>query len=224
MTNISTDHPTVLVLDIHSVWLRAVERIGQEAGFATASTSSSSEAFTLLRRRSFDVVMCGADGGGDSFPWTELLSRSQKLAPAAKYILVADEDDQDVLQRAVDAGAHAYITRRVEPEDLVFAIRQVLAPALYLIWPFSGSGGPAGRGTGRQYGLTHRESQAFELLAQGRSNAEIAKALGITEQTVKGHLWRLYRKLGVSNRTAAARLVEKPARSGQGGAAKARGG
>jgi DNA-binding NarL/FixJ family response regulator len=223
MTNISTDNPTLLVLDIHSVWLRAVERIGEEAGFATTTTGSTSQAFKLLRRGGFDIVMCGVDAGGDSLPWIEVLARSKKLAPSAKYILVADEDDQDVLQRAIGAGADAYITRRVEPEDLVFAIRQVLAPALYLIWPFSGPGRSANKGAGRPYGLTRRESEALELLAQGRSNAEIAKALGITEQTVKGHLWRLYRKLGVSNRTAAARLIEKPGRSGDGGAARARG-
>ena len=148
MANISTDHPTLLVLDVHSVWLRAVERIGQEAGFATMTTSSTSEAFKLLRRGGFDIVMCGVDAGGENLSWTELLARSKKLAPSAKYILVADEDDQDVLQRAVGAGADAYITRRVEPEDLVFAIRQVLAPALYLIWPFSGSGRSGIKGAG----------------------------------------------------------------------------
>jgi DNA-binding NarL/FixJ family response regulator len=223
MTNIPTGPPTLLVLDIHSVWLRAVERIGREAGFATTTTSSTTEAFKLLHRGGFDVVMCGADAGGDSLPWTELLSRSKKFAPKAKYILVADEDDPDVLQRAVEAGADAYITRRVEPEDLVFAIRQVLAPALYLMWPFSGSGRSAGKGAGGPYGLTRRESETLELLAQGRSNAEIAKALAITEQTVKGHLWRLYRKLGVSNRTAASRLLEER-RSETGTSATARGG
>lgn len=224
MANISTDHPTLLVLDTQSLWLRAVERIAQEAGFATKTTSSSSEAFKLLRRGGIDIVMCGVDAGGKNLPWTELLARSKKLAPSAKYILVADEDDQDVLQRAVGAGADAYITRRVEPEDLVFAIRQVLAPALYLVWPFSPSGRAGIKGAGRPYGLTRRESEALELLAQGRSNAEIAKTLGITEQTVKGHLWRLYQKLGVSNRTAAARLIQKPGRTGEGGTAKARGG
>ncbi|HJQ50057.1 MAG TPA: response regulator transcription factor [Gaiellaceae bacterium] len=224
MTIISTEHPTLLVLDIHPVWLRAVAGIGQEAGFATTTTNSTSEAFKLLRGGGFDVVMCGVDAGGESLPWTELLSRSKRLAPSAKYILVADEEDQDVLQRAIGAGADAYITRRVEPEDLVFAIRQVIAPALYLIWPFSGSGRSAGKSAARPYGLTRRESEALELLTQGRSNAEIAKTLGITEQTVKGHLWRLYRKLGVTNRTAAARLIEKPGRGGEGGTARARGG
>jgi DNA-binding NarL/FixJ family response regulator len=100
----------------------------------------------------------------------------------------------------------------------------VLAPALYLVWPFSPSGRAGIKGAGRPYGLTRRESEALELLAEGRSNAEIAKTLGITEQTVKGHLWRLYQKLGVSNRTAAARLIQKPGRTGEGGTAKARGG
>ena len=209
MTNTPTHDPTLLVLDAHSVWLRAAQSIGEEAGFATTTTSSAEEAFRLLRRGGFDVIIWGVDAGGDDLPWTEFLSRSKKVAPAAKYILVADEEDQDILQRALGAGADAYITRSVEPEDLVFAIRQVLAPALYLIWPFSRSRRSTGKTAGRPFGLTRRESEALELLAQSRSNAEIAKALGITEQTVKGHLWRLYRKLGVSNRTAAARLVEK---------------
>lgn len=219
---ITSTQPTLLVLDVHSVWLRAVEAIAGEAGFATTTADSSGEAFKLLRRGGFDVVMFGVDAGGDSLPWAQLLSRSKKLAPSAKFVLVADEEDQDVLRRAHGAGVDAYITRRVEPEDLVFAIRQVLAPALYLIWPFVGSRRPAERSAGRPFGLTRRESQALELLAQGRSNAEIAKELGITEQTVKGHLWRLYRKLGVSNRTAAARLAEKLGRSGD-GTARARG-
>ncbi|HET7353631.1 MAG TPA: response regulator transcription factor [Gaiellaceae bacterium] len=216
MTNISTEDPTLLVLDVHSVWLRAVERIGEEAGFATTTTDSTQDAFKLLRRGRFDVVICGVDTGGESLPWTELLSRFKKLAPTAKYILVADEDDQAVLRRAHKAGADAYVTRRVEPEDLVFAIRQVLAPALYLIWPFVRSRRSAEKGAGHPPGLTPRESETLELLAEGRSNAEIAKTLGITEQTVKGHLWRLYRKLGVTNRTAAARLVDKVGRRSEG--------
>jgi DNA-binding NarL/FixJ family response regulator len=56
---------------------------------------------------------------------------------------------------------------------------------------------------------TPREREIVRLVAQGRSNAEIAKALAIREATVKGHLWRLYRKIGVSNRTVAARWVDQ---------------
>jgi DNA-binding NarL/FixJ family response regulator len=208
MTNTPTADPTLLVLDVQVVWLRAVERIATEAGFATTTASSAGEALKLLRRNRFDVVMFGVDAGEGNLTWAQLFSRAKKLAPRTRFILVDDEEDRDVLGSALQASVDAYLTRRVEPEDIVFAIRQVLTPGMYLVWPFVGSRGAAERRGGRPFGLTRRESQALELLAQGRSNAEIGKELGITEQTVKGHLWRLYRKLGVSNRTAAARRAE----------------
>lgn len=223
MTTTSTDEPTLLVLDVQSVWLRAVEQIADDAGFATTTTTSAGEALKLLRHGSIDVVMFSADAGGENLSWKQLLSRSKKLAPSARFILVGEEDDRDVVGHALDAGADAYLTRLVEPEDLVFAIRQVLAPALYLVWPFVGSRRWGESGTKRPFGLTARESEALDLIAKGRSNAEIARELGITEQTVKGHLWRLYRKLGVSNRTAAARWAEKSGRVGSGGIRAKRG-
>jgi DNA-binding NarL/FixJ family response regulator len=215
MTKIS-DEPTLLVLDVQSVWLRAVERIATEAGFATTTTSSTGEAFKLLRRGGVDAMLFGADAGGANLTWTQLVSRTKKLAPGTKFVLVGDDEDEEVVRRALEAGVDAYLTRSVEPEDLVFAIRQVRAPELYLIWPFTSSRRSAQRSAARPFGLTRRENEALDLISEGRSNAEIAKELGITEQTVKGHLWRLYRKLGVSNRAAAARWAEKAGRSASG--------
>jgi len=200
---------TILVLDAQSVWLRAVERIAEEAGFRATSTSSVTEALKLLQRGGFELVVVGKDAGGENLNSWRLLQRAKKLVPTAKFILVGDDEDLAVVQRAFEAGADAYVTKRVEPEDFVFAIRQVLAPALYLVWPFVGSPRSTERRSDRPFGLTRRESEVLDLIAQGRSNAQIATELGIREQTVKGHLWRLYRKLGVSNRTAAARWAEK---------------
>lgn len=215
MTTIPTDEPTLLILDVQVVWLRAVERIAEEAGFAATTASSAGEALKLLNRGGFDVMMFGSDVGAEHLTWMQLLTRAKKLSPVTRFILVGEDEDEEVVRGALEAGVDAYVTRRAEPEDLVFAVRQVLAPELYLYWPFIGSRRSAERGAGRRFGLTRRESEALELIIRGRSNAEIAKELGITEQTVKGHLWRLYRKLGVSNRTAAARLVEKAGARGE---------
>jgi DNA-binding NarL/FixJ family response regulator len=206
MPKVSDPEPTLLVLDPQSVWLRAVERVAEDAGFTTTTTTTEGEALRLLERGGFHVVMLAADAGG-SLSWTQLFSRSKKLAPGARFILVGDEEDERFIRRALEAGVDAYLTRRAEPEDLVFAIRQVLAPAMYLVWPFVGKWSE--NGAARPAGLTRRESEALDLVAQGRSNAEIARELGITEQTVKGHLWRMYRKLGVSNRADAARWAER---------------
>jgi DNA-binding NarL/FixJ family response regulator len=206
------DEPALLAFDAQSVWLRAVERTADDAGFATTTTSSQGDALRLLERGGYHVVMLPVDGDCGDLSWTQLLSRCRKLAPGARFILVGDEEDEPLLRRALEAGADAYLTRRVEPEDLVFAIRQVLAPAMYLIWPFA-SPRRWSENEELPFDLTRREFEALDLIAQGRSNAEIAKELGITEQTVKGHLWRLYRKLGVSNRTDAARWAERASAS-----------
>jgi DNA-binding NarL/FixJ family response regulator len=202
----------LLVLDLQPVWLRAVERVADDAGFAATTTSSIGEALKLLSNNGFDLVMFDVDAGEPKLASTQLLARVKKLAPLVKCVLVGDEDDPATVQHAFEAGADAYLTRSVEPEDLVFAVRQVLAPALYLVWPFVDSRRMTERRAELLFGLTRRENEVLDLIAKGRSNAEIAKELDITEQTVKGHLWRLYRKLGVSNRTAAVRWIEKAGR------------
>jgi DNA-binding NarL/FixJ family response regulator len=205
------------------VWLRAVERVAEDAGFATTTTDSEGEALRLLEGGGVHVVMLAADEVEGSPSWTQLLSRSKKLAPGARFILVGEDEDEQCVRRALEAGVDAYLTRRVEPEDLVFAIRQVLAPAMYLVWPFVGSRRWSESAAARPFGLTPRESEALDLVAQGRSNAEIARELGITEQTVKGHLWRLYRKLGVANRADAARWAQKAGRTVQEATVRAEG-
>jgi DNA-binding NarL/FixJ family response regulator len=208
MPTVSDPEPTLLVLDGQSVWLRAVERVAEDAGFTTTTTTSEDEALRLLERGGFHVVMLAADAVGGRLSWTQLLSRSKKLAPGARFILVGDEEHERFVRRALEAGADAYLTRRVEPEDLVFAIRQVLAPAMYLVWPFVGSRKWSESGAARPFGLTRRESEALDLVAQA-ARTRRSRGVGITEQTVKGHLWRLYRKLGVANRADAARWAER---------------
>lgn len=213
MAKTTSAPPAILVLDVQSVWLRAVESILEGAGFSAVSTTSYEEALRLLRRGRFELLMLGADPDGHASAWAQMLTRVKKLAPTVKVIVVTTDEDPGLIQGALELGADAYVAKRVQPDDLVFAIRQVLAPAVYHVWPSSGAGRRGGgSSSAAPVGLTPREQEVLDLIAQGRSNAEIAKALRITEQTVKGHLWRLYRKLDVTNRTAAARWAEKVAR------------
>jgi DNA-binding NarL/FixJ family response regulator len=196
----------VLVLDSQPVWLRAVESILQEAGFGTASTTSWEEVVQLLRRQQFVALMVGIDDRPD---WERVLGRVRNLRAAPKVIVVSVAEDAATVNRALEIGADAFIVKRAQPDDVVFAVRQVLAPEVYEVRPTTEEASARSRGSQQFAGLTPREQEILALVAQGRSNAEIAKALSISEPTVKGHLWRLYRKIGVSNRTAAARWVAR---------------
>jgi DNA-binding NarL/FixJ family response regulator len=195
------------MLDSQPVWLRAVETILRDAGFEISSTTSSEQALTALRHGKFAVLMVGIDGFRD---WERVLETVRRRKVAPKLVVVAANEERATVERALKLGADAYIVKRAQPEDIPFVIRQVLSPEVYEIRP-SLEGGSTAQEHKRQQpaGLTVREREILQLVAQGRSNGEIARTLEISEPTVKGHLWRVYRKIGVANRTAAARWVAR---------------
>jgi DNA-binding NarL/FixJ family response regulator len=100
------------------------------------------------------------------------------------------------------------VVKTAHPDDLASAVRQVFDHSIYM-------GGARRRRTGtssqvfeRPPGLTRRELEILRLAAEGLSNAELAKMLWVTEQTVKFHLSNIYRKLDVANRTEASRWAQ----------------
>ncbi|MGO8955982.1 MAG: response regulator [Streptosporangiaceae bacterium] len=109
---------------------------------------------------------------------------------------------------ALQAGAAGFLYKDVDPDALVRAIRSVhdghtvLAPAaasLVAAQPATGARGVAA--------LTTREREVLMLLAEGRSNREIARLLSVSEKTVKTHVSSVLAKLGVADRTQAALLA-----------------
>jgi DNA-binding NarL/FixJ family response regulator len=195
------------MLDSQPVWLRAIENILAEAGFPTVSTLSSDEALKMLSRVKFAVFLIGIDGQED---WEQLINAAARRQRTSKRVVIAADDNPLTVERALEIGVDAYVVKRAEPEDIPFVVRQVLLPEVYEVRP---SLERAAKGQDRNPqqpgGLTPREQEILGILAQGSSNAEIAQTLGISETTVKGHLWRLYQKLGVPNRTSAARWVAR---------------
>jgi DNA-binding NarL/FixJ family response regulator len=162
---------------------------------------SAADAVTVARTVQPDVVlmdlrMPGGDGVGAT---VALLT----VVPTARVVVLTTyESDADIL-RAVEAGAAGYLLKDASPAELVAAIRAaargetVLAPsvATRLVDRM--------RRPSTSDGLSPREVEVLRLVARGLSNGEIARALYISEATVKTHLLRTFGKLGVSDRTAA---------------------
>ena len=104
--------------------------------------------------------------------------------------------------RALEAGARGYALKAGPPDDLFRAVRSAAAGGM---GPAPGIVGDiVGQVVSPAPDLTVRERQAVRLMADGHSNRSIAESLFLTEATVKTHLVRIYRKLGVDNRAAAA--------------------
>jgi DNA-binding NarL/FixJ family response regulator len=118
--------------------------------------------------------------------------------------------ETEYIDAALDAGAVAYVVKSAHPDDLASAIRQAFQHSVYLAG--SRPAAPAPSWTPpvetAKHDLTRREREILQLVAEGHSNAKLAKMLWVTEQTVKFHLSNVYRKLDVSNRTEAARWAQ----------------
>ena len=130
-----------------------------------------------------------------------------------KVVVLSASTDEKLIESVLKRGASAYIVKSVNPVDLPGGSRQAVDGNVFTAF---GLPEESGRRRAKAAGLTERETVILEALARGLPNEQIGKELWIAEQTVKFHLTNIYRKLGVANRTEAARfayrqgLVESP--------------
>jgi two-component system, NarL family, response regulator DevR len=139
----------------------------------------------------------------------DLFPRGCTNKRALKCVLVAMDDNQDHFMTAVQHGVLGYVLQEASAVDVVSAIRSVatgeavcpprFAKGLFDFVASRASGYPDSW-TRPKLGLTRREQQLVPLIGQGLTNKEIANQLGISEQTVKSHVHRILRKVGVEDR------------------------
>lgn len=152
-----------------------------------------------------DLVLLGNRNGQNLF---DLMASLKASRPDLKIIVTGAGMDEETILKAIASGAKGYVDEAASPAEFAQAIRivhqgSVWAPRRVLslfIERVSSSPGrifPAGRVT-----FTDREKEVLEMLVAGRSNKEIGAALGIEERTVKAHVAKLMRKVGVQNRIA----------------------
>ncbi|WP_328889726.1 response regulator transcription factor [Streptomyces sp. NBC_00316] len=147
-----------------------------------------------------DIKMPGTDG-------IEALRRLRELDNPAKVLIVTSFTEQRTVVPALRAGASGYVYKDVDPDALAGAIRSVYAGHVLLQPEVAGAllaQEDAGGGTGRGSTLTDREREVLGLIADGRSNREIARALVLSEKTVKTHVSNILMKLDLADRTQAA--------------------
>ena len=120
------------------------------------------------------------------------LDQIKKRNPEIKVIVLSASSDQKLIENVLKRGASAYIVKSVNPIDLPSAIRQAIDETVYTA---IGLPDDSPRAPPRRPASPHRELAILTALAQGKSNAAIAKELWVAPQTVKFHLTNIYRKL-----------------------------
>lgn len=156
-----------------------------------------------LKESDLGLVLIDAETTPQLF---EVIAALRRTHPAAKQLVLGNATSQEYVERIIDAGAKGYLPLGAPESEVrmavsivkdgsVWAPRKVLARLLDRRENerTNGSAAPA---------FTSRERDVLGLLHAGRSNREIARALNIDESTVKAHIGRLMRKVGVTNRIA----------------------
>jgi DNA-binding NarL/FixJ family response regulator len=190
----------VLLVDDHPVVRTGLRGMLQvEPGIEVVSeASSAAEAVAAAQRHEPDVIlmdlrMPGTDGA-------EATSLVLAERPQCRVVILTTYDNDADILRAVEAGAIGYVLKDATRQELVHAVRSAgnggtpLAPSV------------AAKLMSRLHApttLSPREVEVLRLVSTGNTNAEIGRALYISEATVKTHLLRAFGKLGVSDRTAA---------------------
>ncbi len=193
----------VVVVDDHRLVIEGVRRALVEASDfeVVGEARDGAEALPLIGRLLPDVVLLDIRMPRmDGFACLALI---RKRFPAVKVAMLSVDTDPDHMQRAFDRGASAYIVKSIAPSDLPGALRQAMEGTVFS--PVTAQ--TEEEASAAQGGLSERETTILRLAAAGRSNRQIARELWVTEQTVKFHLTKTYRKLGVVNRTQAARAA-----------------
>lgn len=185
------DHP--LVRD----GLRA--RLEAVPGFeVVAEAGDAATALAKARRAAPDLVLM--DIGMKGVNGIEATRRLTAELPALRVLVLSMHDDAQYVREALDAGAHGYLLKDQPAEEIVAAIRGVMAGGS-LVATSAGDAAPTGAA------LTPREREVLALIAEGLSSREIGERLAMGVRTVETHRTSLRRKLDLGSPAALVRYA-----------------
>jgi len=199
----------VLVVDDHGVVRLGVERAlsGLPGVEVVGAVADGEQALAAVPELEPDVILMDLQMPGlDGIAATREILRQQ---PDARVVVLTSYLDRATIEAALEAGAIGYTLKDGDPQELERVVRVAadgdfpIAPKAARLLLASNSTSTAGPN------LSQRERDVLALVADGCPNMEIARRLWITERTVKGHLTRIFREIGVDDRTQAALWAQK---------------
>lgn len=201
----------VLLVNQQPIFRSGLRLAVEAAGglLVVGEASSGYQAMQEAERVKPNLLLVDADLAGMS--GYAIVAALIRAAPGRSAVLLAEDVDHDIYDRALACGASGALSSRLTADQLARALRRVVR-SQPLFWepeaPSVRASQPA-RGGMAPPGLTLREIEVLDCVAQGFSNRDIAEALFVNEQTVKNHITSIFRKLGVDDRVQALLLSIK---------------
>jgi DNA-binding NarL/FixJ family response regulator len=213
--------PRVLIADDHPPTRAGVRAALRDHFEICGEAASARDAIDLALRTTPDVCLLDVHMPGGGISAAAEITAS--LPSTAVVMLTISQHDDDLFD-ALKAGALGYLLKGTDPARLPHALRGVLAGQAALPRPLvarviaefrdQSARRRLPTSAGGAVTLTNREWQVLDLLRDGLTTAQIASRLFISAVTVRTHVSSILRKLGVSDREAAIRLVESPEQAG----------
>jgi DNA-binding NarL/FixJ family response regulator len=196
---------SVVLVDDHPALRAGVRTVLEHAAGidVIGEAGTAAQARVVLSTMAPDVILL--DIGLPDTDGISLLGEIRRSGCMAKIVILSCQTDEMSVRLAVDGGASGYITKTTDPREIVDAVRKVQNGQVALSADAATHLVSAVRGQRRagEPTLTAREREVWRALAQGLSNAEIARSLFLSEHTVKFHIHNLLGKLGLKSRSEA---------------------
>jgi DNA-binding NarL/FixJ family response regulator len=190
------------IADDHRLMLEAIRCVVADADDIeiVGEATVGSQVLPLIARTNPDVLLL--DVRMPEMDGLRCLELIRERHEDVEVVVLSGLDDAATIQSALTRGAVSFVSKQVDPTELVSVVREAASGTVEraVIVPERNGSAPA-----HDAGLTRGEIRVLEALARGLSNKDIAKELWLTEQTVKFHLTNIYGRLGVANRTEAVR-------------------
>lgn len=186
-----------------------------EPGVLVFEAADSDGASALLEQgQLFDLLLL--DLGLPGLDGLSFLGTLRKRFPTMPVVILSAYDDAHTVSKALKSGAAGFVPKSYSSDQLLEALREVLAGRIYTPGRLSAAAALAspkvpigGYSEPSEFGLTDRQAEVLGLMASGRSNRDIAGLLGLSEGTVKIHMTAVFKALGVSSRTQAMVVIAR---------------
>jgi DNA-binding NarL/FixJ family response regulator len=197
-----TTKPTLLIALIESDPLRLVgfrSLLESELDLEIISTSLPE----IANQADIDVVLIGDRPGQNLF---DTIASLKVMRPNVPIIVIGHSTDDKIMLNAIVCGARGYVFDGTPPSEFARAIRVVCQGSVWIsrralsMFVELAIGQPKRMRSGANEAITEREKEVLEMLVTGLSNKEIGAPLGIVERTVKAHIAKIMRKVGVHSR------------------------
>lgn len=202
----------ILIADDHALFRDnlsvKIEEISPES--IVLQSSNFSQSLKILEEQA-DIDMLIIDLDMPDLRWEESLKTLKEVSVDTDIVVVSASEDIRQIKKIISSGIKGYIPKRYEKSAMQTAIKEILNKRKYIPAALLDSSNEnfANISQNPIKTLTNRQSQVLDLIAQGKSNKQIAYEMGVSEATVKLHINALLRSLRVTNRTQAVITAQK---------------